>query len=154
MKAAVMTGFRVPLEVQQLPDPTPGPHDAVIEVEACGICRSDWHLWQDHFSWVGVTSPLPLVPGHEFGGFVAAVGPAVQLFKPGDRVTVPFHLACGHCTYCLTGRSQLCQAHGFIGVTSHGGYGRLASCRGPTSTWCGCPPAWTISPPRCWAAAS
>jgi alcohol dehydrogenase len=46
MKAAVMTEFRQPLKIMDLPDPTPGPDSALIRVEACGICRSDWHLWQ------------------------------------------------------------------------------------------------------------
>ncbi len=126
MRAAVMTAFREPLEVQELPDPTPGPNDAVVRVEGCGICRSDWHVWQGDWTWVGVEVQLPLVLGHEFGGVVEAVGEQVQQVKPGDRVTVPFHLACGRCEYCYTGRSNLCLAYGVIGVHSNGGYGRLA----------------------------
>lgn len=59
MKAAVMTAYRQPLESREVPDPRPGDDDAVIRVEACGVCRSDWHLWQQDWSWVGVTVPLP-----------------------------------------------------------------------------------------------
>lgn len=70
---------------------------------------------------------LPLVMGHEFGGMVEEVGSDVQNFKPGDRVTVPFHMACGRCEYCYSSRSNLCLAHGVIGVHFNGGYGRLAS---------------------------
>src|SRR5512145_3248672 len=116
MRAAVMTEYRQPLEIRDLPDPTPGDTDAVVQVDACGVCRSDWHLWQQDWSWVGVEVPLPRVPGHEFGGTIAEVGKGVTRFKVGDRVTIPFHLACGACDYCYTGRSNLCQALGFAGV--------------------------------------
>jgi alcohol dehydrogenase, propanol-preferring len=126
MKAAVMTAYREPLEIRDLPDPRPGDHDAVIRVEACGICRSDWHLWQEDWSWVGVSVPLPRVPGHEFGGTVVDAGKGVTRFTVGDRVTIPFHLACGQCEFCSTGRSNICQAFGFLGAHTDGGYGELA----------------------------
>jgi propanol-preferring alcohol dehydrogenase len=78
MKAAVMTAFREPLEVRTVPDPQPGDNDAVVRVEACGVCRSDWHLWQEDWSWVGVALTLPAVPGHEVGGVVEHVGKNVK----------------------------------------------------------------------------
>ena len=74
MRAAVMTAFRQPLEVRDVPDPQQGDNDAVVRVEACGVCRSDWHLWQEDWSWVGVALTLPAVPGHEIGGVVEHVG--------------------------------------------------------------------------------
>jgi alcohol dehydrogenase, propanol-preferring len=123
MKAAVMTRHEAPLEIQHLPAPQPGPRDALIRVEACGICRSDWHLWRRDLVHLGLDPALPFVPGHEFGGVVEAVGVEVHHFGVGDRVGVPFHLACGHCEYCLTGRSNLCLAYGIIGVHHSGGYG-------------------------------
>ena len=126
MKAAVMTAYRQPLEIREIADPRAGEDDAVIRVEACGVCRSDWHLWQEDWSWVGVTVPLPAVPGHEFGGTVVEVGKNVRRFAVGDRVTVPFHLACGQCEFCDTGRSNICQAFGFLGVHTGGGYGELS----------------------------
>jgi len=125
MKAAVLTSFKEPLEIQDLPDPSGGPADAIVRVEACGICRSDWHVWQHHLTWVGIEVELPRVPGHEIGGVVEEVGKDVANFKGGDRVTVPFHLACGKCTYCQSGRSNLCLAYGVIGVHRDGGYGNL-----------------------------
>jgi alcohol dehydrogenase, propanol-preferring len=125
MKAAVMTTYRRPLEIHELPDPQPGDNEAVVRVEACGICRSDWHLWQEDWSWVGVALPLPRVPGHEIGGTVIDVGHDVKRFKAGDRVTIPFHLACGRCEFCYTGRSNLCQAFGFVGAHTDGGFGEL-----------------------------
>jgi len=121
MKAAVITELRRPPVVQELPDPTPGPGDAVIRVEACGVCRSDWHFWQGDWTWLGLEPSLPMVLGHEFGGVVEAVGSGVRSFKPGDRVTVPFHLACGRCEYCYSGRSNLC-GQGIYGAALHGGY--------------------------------
>jgi len=122
MKAAVMTGLRAPLEIQQLPDPAPGPSDAVVRVEACGICRSDWHIWQGDWSWAGVELPLPFVLGHEFGGTIEAVGPSVQGFRVGDRVTIPFHRGCGRCANCFSGRSNICLGGG----ANFGGFGQLA----------------------------
>ena len=82
MKAAVMTALNAPLEIQRLPDPTPGPTDAVIGVEACGICRSDWHTWQGDFE-----CDLPRVMGHEFGGVIEAVGAEIpeQLRRPTQK---------------------------------------------------------------------
>jgi D-arabinose 1-dehydrogenase-like Zn-dependent alcohol dehydrogenase len=127
VKAAVLTRLREPLEIQELSDPKSAPDGAIVRVEACGICRSDWHLWQGDWSWLGIELSLPHVLGHEFGGVVEEVGADVRGFKPGDRVTVPFHMACGHCDYCYTGGSNLCLAHGAIGVHFNGGYGRLTS---------------------------
>jgi propanol-preferring alcohol dehydrogenase len=122
MKAAVMTGVGSPLVIKDVPDPVPGPADAVIRVEACGVCRSDWHLWVGDWTWFGVNLTLPLVLGHEFGGTVLEVGPDVHGLKPGDRVAVPFHKACGRCANCYGGRSNLClQASGL----NAGGFGEL-----------------------------
>ena len=125
MKAAVMTSFKKPLEIQDLPDPSPGPADAIVQVDACGICRSDWHLWQQHWTWLGIELELPRVLGHEIGGVVEEVGKDVTNFKPGDRVTVPFHLACGKCNHCQSGHSNLCLAYGVIGAHHNGGYGKI-----------------------------
>ena len=81
MKAAVMTGLRAPLEIQQLPDPAPGPADAVVRVEACGICRSDWHLWQGDWSWAGIE--LPPIP------FLEQATPPGLPFLPPPGLIVP-----------------------------------------------------------------
>ena len=122
MKAAVVTQLRAPLEIQELPDPTPGSADAVLRVDACGVCRSDWHIWQGDWTWVGVSTPLPIILGHEIGGTVEAVGADVRGFSPGDRVTVPFHQACGRCANCYGGRSNLCLIGGGLNA---GGFGNL-----------------------------
>ncbi|CAB1060312.1 S-(hydroxymethyl)glutathione dehydrogenase (EC [Olavius sp. associated proteobacterium Delta 1] len=126
MKAAVMTQFREPVEIQNLSDPAPGPNDALIEVKGCGVCRSDWHAWQEDWSWVGIKIDLPHILGHEISGVVREVGKNVRKFKPGDRVTMAFHTACGQCHYCYGGHSNLCQTgHGAIGFQFNGGYGHL-----------------------------
>jgi propanol-preferring alcohol dehydrogenase len=122
MKAAVMTDLRSPLKIKDLPEPVPGPADAVVRVEACGVCRSDWHLWQGDWTWVGVHLVTPVVLGHEFGGTVVEVGSAVRGLKPGDRVTVPFHRACGRCADCYGGRSNLCLQTAGLNA---GGFGEL-----------------------------
>ncbi|MEX2527125.1 MAG: alcohol dehydrogenase catalytic domain-containing protein [Gemmatimonadota bacterium] len=124
MKAAVLTQYRSDLEIRHLPDPEPGPTDAVVEVEACGVCRSDWHFWQEDWTWLQLGLELPRVPGHEFGGTVLEVGSEVQGVKPGDKVSATFHLACGDCDYCNSGRGNLCYAYGFIGFHHDGGYGQ------------------------------
>jgi propanol-preferring alcohol dehydrogenase len=108
--------------MQDLPDPVPGPADAVIRVDACGVCRSDWHIWQGDWTWAGVAIPLPFVLGHEFGGRIEAVGSAVQGFAPGDRVTIPFNRACGRCANCYSGRSNICSKGGL----NAGGFGQFA----------------------------
>jgi len=125
MRGAVITEFQRPLVVQELPDPTPGPTDVIVRTEACGICRSDWHVWQHHWTWLGIETTLPRVPGHEFGGTVVEAGAEVRGFRVGDRVTVPFHLGCGRCALCRAGRYNLCLAYGCLGVHHDGGYGNF-----------------------------
>lgn len=125
MRAAVLEVLNRPLAVRELPDPALQPAGAVVRVEACGICRSDWHLWKGDWTWTGVRLSLPAVLGHEFAGVVEAVGPAVARFRPGDRVVTPFHHADGTCPRCQAGEHNHCQNPSFPGSSYHGGYGRL-----------------------------
>ncbi|KKE79772.1 MULTISPECIES: zinc-dependent alcohol dehydrogenase family protein [Bacillaceae] len=122
MKAAQIIELKKPLRVGNVPDPTPGPHDVIVKVEASGVCRSDWHTWMGDLDWVGLTTELPLIPGHEMGGVVAEVGKEVKNFKPGDRVSTPFHEACTHCSYCLSGRSNICEHSQVYGTVKDGAY--------------------------------
>jgi propanol-preferring alcohol dehydrogenase len=101
-----------PMVVRDFPDPEIGPRDALIKVEACGICRSDWHLWQGDLSWAGMVLPTPTVLGHEQAGIVQEVGSEVKHISPGMRVLTPFHSGCGTCADCLDGQSNICSNGG------------------------------------------
>jgi D-arabinose 1-dehydrogenase-like Zn-dependent alcohol dehydrogenase len=129
MKAARLVERRKPLELADLPDPAPGPGEVVIEVEAEGICRTDWHVWNGDWDWIGLTPTLPLVMGHELGGTAVAIGSGIRCVHEGDRVTTPFHESCGRCGYCRSGRSNLCDDMEFLGLTHDGGYARYAVIR-------------------------
>lgn len=60
MKAVKITKYREPVVIRDVPKPEPGPNDALVKVEACGICRSDWHSWHGDFSWIGLSPELPI----------------------------------------------------------------------------------------------
>ncbi|MDQ2805206.1 MAG: alcohol dehydrogenase catalytic domain-containing protein [Pseudomonadota bacterium] len=113
MRAAQTEGIRQAVRVADVSVPEIGEDDALIRVVASGICRSDWHLWNGDWTWVGMKLPQPAVLGHEMGGVVVAVGSGVTQVKAGTRVTVPFNLACGHCPYCRDGRQNLCDNAAF-----------------------------------------
>jgi alcohol dehydrogenase len=118
MKAALMRAFSEPLQVEDVPAPSPPPDGAVVEVRATGVCRSDWHGWMGHDPAIS----LPHVPGHELAGVVAAAGPEVRGFAPGDRVTVPFCCGCGRCDPCRHGHTQICDADFQPGFTAWGSF--------------------------------
>ncbi|WP_327694059.1 zinc-dependent alcohol dehydrogenase family protein [Streptomyces sp. NBC_00459] len=120
MKAAVIesVGKAIVLEV---PDPTPGPREVVVEVAACGLCGTDLHILQGEFA-----PTLPIVPGHEFAGTVVGVGTSVTELTVGDRVAVDPSLYCHECRYCRTGHNNLCERWAAIGVTTAGGAAQYA----------------------------
>jgi D-arabinose 1-dehydrogenase-like Zn-dependent alcohol dehydrogenase len=122
LRAARLVEIAQPLVIEDVPDPQPGPREAIVKVAVEGICRTDWHTWQGDWSWVGLAPPLPITMGHEFAGEVVEVGGEVTAIRIGDRVAVPFHEACGTCAYCRQGRSNLCDAMEFLGMTHDGGY--------------------------------
>jgi alcohol dehydrogenase len=109
MRAAVLEAHGEPLVVREVPDPTPDPGGIVVETEACGICRSDWHAWQGHGEWVDDRVPEGQILGHEPVGRVRAVGDRVTSVREGDRVVVPFNLADGTCPSCRRGRTNYCE---------------------------------------------
>ncbi len=118
MKAALFESFGQPPVVRDMPDPEPPVHGVVIRVNATGICRSDWHAWKGHDPIVR----LPHVPGHEFSGTVESVGPHIQFWKPGDRVTLPFVCGCGRCRQCKSGNHQICDNQFQPGFTHWGAF--------------------------------
>jgi alcohol dehydrogenase len=104
MRAAVFESFGGEIEIVEVPDSEPAADGVVLEVEANGICRSDWHAWIGHDPSVSV----PHVPGHEMAGRIVAAGADVVGFEIGDRVTLPFVLGCGACRECMSGNQQIC----------------------------------------------
>lgn len=118
MKAIVYRDFAGTLTLEQVPDPAMPPDGVVIRVQASGICRSDWHGWMGHDPDI----QLPHVPGHEFSGTVEEVGPHVQCWRPGDRVTVPFAVGCGVCPQCAAGQQHICDQYFQPGFTGWGSF--------------------------------
>lgn len=123
MRAAVYHSFGGPVEITEVPDPTPTGEGVVVQVSATGLCRSDWHGWMGHDSDIR----LPHVPGHELAGKVVAVGEKVKHFKPGDRVTVPFVCGCGHCPQCHEGHQQVCDFQSQPGFTHWGSFAEFVA---------------------------
>jgi alcohol dehydrogenase, propanol-preferring len=113
MRAAVLDRFGGDVEVRDVPDPVPpGPGDVLVAVETCGVGLT---LERARSGALGGTTPR--VVGHELGGTVAAVGPGVAMWRPGDRVTASFYLTCGACRFCAGGRETLCTAwRGYVGL--------------------------------------
>ena len=109
MRAAVLHEYGDPLTVTDVPDPDPAEHGVVVETEACGICRSDWHAWQGHGEWADDQVPTGQILGHEPAGTVVDVGSRVESVREGDRVAVPFNLGRGRCSYCLNGHGNACE---------------------------------------------
>lgn len=118
MRAGIYEEFRRPLTIQNVADPAPGENGVVLEVKACGICRSDWHGWMGNDADV----KLPHVPGHEMSGIVADVGRNTSRWKKGDRVTLPFVCGCGTCRECVSGNHQVCDNQFQPGFTHWGAF--------------------------------
>ncbi|WP_374383393.1 zinc-dependent alcohol dehydrogenase family protein [Dongia sp.] len=123
MRAALFEKFQQPLVVTDVPDPTCPPDGVIVEVAACGVCRSDWHAWKG--SDPDVTAPH--VPGHELAGIVVAVGQQCHRFKKGDRVTAPFIIACGNCPDCRGGDPTICAHQFVVGFSAWGAFAQLTA---------------------------
>tara|TARA_R110000772_G_scaffold100306_20_gene200592 strand:- start:288 stop:1283 length:996 start_codon:yes stop_codon:yes gene_type:complete len=109
----------VSLRLIQHEMPKYGTDELLIKVLACGVCRTDLHILDGEIP----AAHYPVVPGHEIVGRVVAIGENVQGISINDRVGVPWlgH-SCGHCSYCQTGRENLCDEPEFTGCTRDGGY--------------------------------
>jgi Zn-dependent alcohol dehydrogenase len=102
--AAVLWGAGEPLEVAEVDLAAPGSGEALVRIDASGVCHSDWNAITGDSA-----TPLPAVLGHEACGVVEAVGPAVSMVSPGDTVVLSFLPACGTCRACQQGRPTVCQ---------------------------------------------
>ncbi|MFC4543351.1 zinc-dependent alcohol dehydrogenase family protein [Halosolutus amylolyticus] len=118
MRAAVLEEYGEPLSIEDVDPPDPAPHGAVVDVEACGICRSDWHAWQGHGEWADDQVPIGQILGHEPAGRVARVGDRVDRLSVGDRVVIPFNLGEGGCPQCRTGHGNVCEDGYALGFES------------------------------------
>lgn len=118
MKAAIQEAVGRPLQVREVPMPRIGPRDALLRVEACGICHSDLSLAEGFFQPLGL-DVFPIIPGHEVAGVVEEVGPEVKHLKPGDRVGAYFFQPCGLCPGCRGGHETACDTL-FAGPTLNG----------------------------------
>jgi alcohol dehydrogenase, propanol-preferring len=124
MRAMRLERAHTPLRLADaLATPTPGSHQVLIRVAACGVCRTDLHIVDGE-----LTEPkLPLIPGHEIVGTVAAWGDDVTSLKLGERIGVPWlGSTCGVCVYCRSGRENLCAEARFTGYQIDGGYADYA----------------------------
>ncbi|MBW2698768.1 MAG: alcohol dehydrogenase catalytic domain-containing protein, partial [Deltaproteobacteria bacterium] len=111
------------LRLDEIPRPTPGSGQVLVEVSACGVCRTDLHLIDDELP--GGT--LPIVPGHEIVGRIRELGREVEGFQVGERVGIPWLAStCGRCSFCSSGRENLCGAARFTGFHVDGGYADYA----------------------------
>lgn len=111
------------LRLEEAPLAPLRPHEVLIEVGACGVCRTDLHLLDGELP----QAVSPVTPGHEIVGRVVDAGAAVERFGSGDRVGVPWLAsACGDCRYCTAGLENLCERAQFTGCTVDGGFARHA----------------------------
>jgi propanol-preferring alcohol dehydrogenase len=118
MRSMVLDKPGTPLVMREQEVPRPGAGDVLVEIEACGVCRTDLHVVDGELP----QGKLPIVPGHEIVGRVVAVGAGADT-PVGHRVGIPWlGYTCGHCEYCRTARENLCDAPLFTGYTRDGGY--------------------------------
>jgi propanol-preferring alcohol dehydrogenase len=124
MKAAVVTAFNQPLEIQERPVPQPAAGQVLVRMEACGLCHTDIHA--AHGDWPVKPTP-PFVPGHEGIGVITEIGPGVTVRAVGDRVAIAWlGSACGDCRYCIDGRENLCQKQENSGYSVDGAFAEYA----------------------------
>ncbi len=120
MKAAVVHEFGKPLQIEEMPVRRPKGHEVLVKIMASGVCHTDLHAAEGDWP---VKPKLPLVPGHEGVGYVAALGPEVKHLKEGDAEGVPWlYTACGFCEHCITGWETLCESQLNTGYGVDGGY--------------------------------
>jgi succinate semialdehyde reductase (NADPH) len=104
MRAVVLDSVGSELRLEELPRPTPGPGEVLVEVAACGVCHTDLHVIKGE-----VAFPTPCVLGHEISGVVRETGGGVTGVAPGERVVGSFIMPCGGCRHCVRGHEDICE---------------------------------------------
>lgn len=118
MLSARLSAPRQDLTLEDMAMPAPPDSGVVVRVLACGVCRSDWHVWCGADPDVA----FPITPGHEYCGEVVAVGADCRRWRVGDRVIAPFILACGTCSDCAAGHQTICAQQVLPGFTCDGAF--------------------------------
>ncbi|MEW1548978.1 S-(hydroxymethyl)mycothiol dehydrogenase [Streptomyces tsukubensis] len=103
VRGVVAPGRNEPVRVETIIVPDPGPGEAVVQVQACGVCHTDLHYKQG-----GINDDFPFLLGHEAAGIVESVGPGVTDVAPGDFVVLNWRAVCGNCRACRRGRPWYC----------------------------------------------
>ena len=117
MRAAVLREYNADLSLEQVPDPECPKDGVVLQVEACGVCRSDWHGWTGEHPRVKPGQ----IPGHEYCGTVVEAGPLAS-YRVGDKLVAPFILACGTCPSCQSGHQNTCPNQRLPGFIEPGAF--------------------------------
>jgi propanol-preferring alcohol dehydrogenase len=124
MKAAVVTDFHLPLQIQDVAIPEPGPGEVLVRMETSGLCHTDIHA--AHGDWPVKPTP-PFIPGHEGVGHIVGVGAGVTSRHLGDRVAIAWlGYACGTCRYCIAGSETLCEQQRNSGYSVNGTFAEFA----------------------------
>jgi propanol-preferring alcohol dehydrogenase len=127
MRAAVVTDFTAPLEIQEIPVPEPGPDEVLVRIEASGLCHTDIHAARG--DWPVKPTP-PFVPGHEGVGRIEKLGSGVTSRSVGERVAIAWlGSACGECRYCVAGWETLCEHQQNSGYSVNGAFAEYAVVR-------------------------
>ncbi|GAA2442862.1 S-(hydroxymethyl)mycothiol dehydrogenase [Streptomyces mauvecolor] len=103
VQGVIAPGKNQPVRVETIVVPDPGPGEAVVKIQACGVCHTDLHYKQG-----GINDEFPFLLGHEASGIVESVGKGVTDVAPGDFVILNWRAVCGSCRACLRGRPQYC----------------------------------------------
>jgi propanol-preferring alcohol dehydrogenase len=124
MRAMILDEPRKPLRLATVPDPVSGPGQVLVRIHACGVCRTDLHVVDGELA----NPKLPLIPGHQVVGTVAALGPGAGRFQVGQRIGIPWlGGSCGRCDYCRAGRENLCDHARYTGYQMDGGFAEWAA---------------------------
>jgi len=124
MKAMTLKAFGKPLAWEEVPEPRPGPREALVEARANGLCATDLKI----VDGLVRSAKLPLLLGHESAGVVREVGEEVEAVRPGDRVVMVCKQTCGRCRMCRAGHEEMClHSPGRLGIELDGGFGQLVA---------------------------
>lgn len=121
MKALVKEQAAPGIWLTDVPEPTVGANDVLIEIAKTSICGTDMHIY-NWDAWAARTVPVPMAVGHEYCGRIVEIGSEVRGFKPGDRVSGEGHITCGYCRNCRAGRRHLCRNTVGVGVNRPGAF--------------------------------